>query len=160
MKNLISGNLKALNGSGVESSPAGGTGLVTLTATDDFYFAIPFARDAEYVQIHILTDANIAGTFTVESCSFPATVSEATAGPVDVSDYNETSGNWVQVNMASAGYAQSVGTGWTVTVLSLAKTAGAGGAVINLPGIPGRRLRLKAAITTTGAVRVVAYGKA
>jgi ABC-type phosphate transport system substrate-binding protein len=150
-------NLSAFNGSGVESGPAAATGLVTLTATDDYYFPIPIARDASPLSIHILTDAVIAGTFTLEACDFPV----ATDGTniATVTDWNEVAGNWVQINTAVAGYAQGSGTGWTITVLSLVKTAGAGGAIVNLLDLGVARLRLKANITTSGTMRVMAHGK-
>lgn len=148
-------NLSAYDGAGDESAPVPATGLVTLDI-DDHYFPVP-CDDADLVAIHILTDATIAGTFTVEGCNFPRRRDET--GPLSVADHNETSGNWVQINIAAAGYGQGVGTGWTVTVLSLAKTAGAGGAIINLSNVAFRRLRVKAAITTGGACRVVAHGK-
>lgn len=156
MSNLQSSNsLFALNGSGVVQAPAGGTGLVTLAATDDFYFPIPFADSARNVSIHIQTTALIAGTFTVEVCNFPVS---GLAG--NVTDYDETAGGiWTQINIAAAGYAQGVGTGWTWTVLSGAKTAGVGAAIINLVDVGSRRLRLKAAITTTGTCRVVPFWK-
>jgi hypothetical protein len=132
------------------------TGLVTLTATDDLYFAIPFAENGTVTSIHILTGALIAGTFTVEECNFPKKRNEI--GPDHVTDYNETTGNGVKVDVAAAGYAQGVGTGWSITLLTLVKTAGAGGAIVTMPSVGARRLRLKLACTTSGTVRVVAHG--
>jgi hypothetical protein len=145
-------NLSALNGSGTVSAPAT-TGLVTLTATDDFYFMIPTSEDATVQSIHILTGALIAGTFTIETCNFPK------VGTADgVTDYNEVSGNWVKEDPTGA-YVASVGTGWSWTLLTGVKTAGAGGAMIHLGNIGSKRIRLKLACTTTGTVRVVAHGK-
>jgi hypothetical protein len=157
MISLTTKNLSAYNGAGTESAPASETGLVTLTAVDDFYFPIPVAENASTISIHILTDGVIAGTFTVEATNLPKKRNEI--GPDDVEDWSETLGEWVQINTASAGYAQGAGVGWTVTALSLAKTAGAGGAVIDLIDLATRRLRLKAVVTTGGACRVVAHGK-
>lgn len=149
-------NLPAYDGSGNASLP-NLAGFVTLDA-DSHYFPIPAQADAEITTIHILTDATIAGTFTVEGTNLPAKVADV--GQVDVADHNEDAGKWVQINVAAAGYAQAVGTGWTPTVLSLAKTAGAGGAMIVLLNPGFRRLRLKAAISAGGTCRVVAHGKA
>ena len=149
-------NIDALNGSGSVSAADPVTGLATLTATDTYYFPIPVASDGQ-ASIQIVTGALIAGTFTIEACNAPTRRGEV--GPVDVSDYDETAGNWVQINTASAGYAQGVGTGWTINTLSLGKTAGAAGAIINLVSLNTRRLRVAAAITTTGTVRVVAHVK-
>jgi hypothetical protein len=155
MSSLQNGqNLYALTGAGVKLEPSP-LGLVTLTATDDFYFPLPMADGARSLGIHIQTTALIAGTFTVESCNFGI---DGTAA--NVTDYDETSGGiWVPVNVAAAGYAQTVGTGWTATVLSLVKTAGTGAATICLVDPPFKRYRLKAAITTTGTCRVAVFGK-
>lgn len=145
-------NLSAFNGSGTESAPAA-TGLVTLTATDVFHFPLPFSEEATVQSIHILTGALIAGTFTIQSCNFP----KGTAADA-VSDYDETVGNWITEDPTGA-YVASTGTGWTWTVLSGAKTAGAGGAMIHLGNIGSKRLRLELNCTTSGTVRVVAHGK-
>lgn len=150
-------NLTAYNGSGVESAPAGATGLVTLTATDDFYFPIPYAGESEIVSIHILTGAAIVGVFTIEMCNFPAPGSEST-NVATVTDYDETSGNWIKEDPTTA-YVASVGTGWSVTNLTLTKTAGAGGAMIHVGNMGARRMRLKLACTTSGTVRVMTHGK-
>jgi hypothetical protein len=152
-------DLSALNGAGTASDPDPITGLVTLTATDDFYFVIPFAEDGDVTSIHILTGAAITGTFTVETCNFRKKRNEV--GPDDVTDYNEVSGNWVKENPSTA-YVATVGTGWSGGVgdLTLVKTAGAGGAMIHLGNLGARRVRLKLACTTSGTVRVVAHGKA
>lgn len=150
-------SLTAYDGAG-DASPPAATGYVTLDA-DSHYFPIPMADLAELQGLQIITDATIAGTFTIEACNVPERRGGSSLGPADVTDYDETSGNWVQINLAAAGYAQGVGTGWSITVLSLVKTAGAGGAIVNLAPHPSRRLRLKAAITTGGTVRVVAHGK-
>ncbi len=151
-------NLSALNGSGTASDPAAATGLVTLTATDDFYFVVPSAADFKTWSIHIQTGTLIAGTFTIEACDFPKETDGTNIATV--TDYDETAGGiWVPLNVAAVGYAQAVGTGWSITILSIVKTAGAGSAIINLVDFGSRRLRIKAAITTTGTVRVVAMGK-
>lgn len=145
-------NLSAFDGAGVESVPAPTTGLVTLSI-DDHYFEVPLTADGEYQSVHILTGALIAGTFTIETSNFPQT------GPAGaVSSYDETSGNWVKENPTTAQVA-SVGTGWTWTYLTGVKTAGAGGAMIQLGNLGSRRCRIKAAITTGGTVRVVPHGK-
>jgi hypothetical protein len=122
---------------------------------DSHYFVIN-ADEAEIDSIHILTGALIAGVFTVETCNFPRKRDEV--GPNDVTDYDETTGNWIKEDPTTA-YVASVGTGWTVANLTLTKTAGAAGAMIHLGNLGARRVRLKAAITTGGTVRVVPHGK-
>jgi len=151
-------NLTAYDGGGGASTPNAETGKVTLDV-DSHYFAIPVAEDGTVMSIHILTDGTIAGTFTIETSNFPKYRGDAGgAGGTDVSDYNETVGNWVTEDDSNA-YIATVGTGWTVTNMSMAKTAGAGAAMIHLGNLGSLRVRLKAAITTGGDVRVVAYGK-
>lgn len=145
-------NLSAFDGSGVESVPAPTTGLVTLSV-DDHYFEIPLAGAGELQSVHILTGALIAGTFTIETSNFPQT------GPTGaVTSYDETVGNWVKENPTTAQVASN-GTGWTWTYLTGVKTAGAGGAMIQLGNLGSRRCRLKASITTGGTVRVTPHGK-
>ena len=149
-------NLSAFNGSGTESVPAAATGLVTLTATDDYYFPIPTVAGAEIIHIHVQTDANFAGTFTIETCSFPAVANAVNIATI--SDWNETAGNWNKED-PTTGYIGQSGSGWTMTNLSAAKTAAAGGCSFNLGNVGARRVRLKAACTTTGAVRVMTNSK-
>jgi hypothetical protein len=154
MKSIIGKNLPAYDGGGDASTPDPVTGLVTLDV-DSHYFVIN-ADEAEIDSIHILTGALIAGVFTVETCNFPRKRDEV--GPNDVTDYDETAGNWIKEDPTTA-YVASVGTGWTVANLTLTKTAGAAGAMIHLGNLGARRVRLKAAITTGGTIRVVAHGK-
>jgi hypothetical protein len=155
MKPITAKNLTAYDGGGEASTPAPETGLVTLDA-DDHYFPIFGADECEIDSIHILTGAAIEAVFTVETCNFPRRRDEV--GPADVTDYNETTGNWIKENPSSA-YVASTGTGWAVAALTLTKTAGAGGAMIHLGNMGARRVRLKAAVTTPGTIRVVANGK-
>jgi hypothetical protein len=145
-------NLSAFDGAGAESVAAPTTGLVTL-GVDDYYFEIPITAEGWLQSVQILTGALIAGVFTIETSNFPQT------GPAGaVTTWDETIGNWVNENPASA-YAATVGTGWTVSALTLTKTAGAGAAMIHLGNLGARRCRIKAAITTGGTVRVAPHGK-
>lgn len=145
-------NLSAFDGGGIESVPAPTTGLVTL-GVDDYYLEIPLTAAGPLQSVHILTGAAIVGTFTIETTNFPQT------GPAGaVSTWDETSGNWVKENPSSA-YVATVGTGWTVSSLTLTKTAGVGAAMIHLGNLGARRCRVKASITTGGTVRVVPHGK-
>lgn len=148
-------NLSAfLATTGTEAKPDA-LGFVTLSVATH-YFPIPGTAEGFLGSVHLQTGALIAGTFTVESCNYPGPGN----GADGITDYDETAGGvWVPVNVAAAGYAQSVGTGWTVTVLSLAKLAGAGAAMISLINPAWSRLRLKAAVSTGGTVRVRPHGK-
>ena len=159
MSSLWNGqNLPAYDGGGDVSAPNPITGFVTLDV-DAHYFVIPGAHAAEGVSVQIITDATIAGTFTIEGCNLPLARGGTSAGPSDADDYSEVSGQWVEIDTTDAGHAQAAGTGWTATALTLVKTAGAGGAIITLPHACWRRLRIKADITTGGSVRVVAHGR-
>jgi len=144
-------NLPAYDGSGVKRDPAP-TGFVTLTV-DTHYFELVGARDGDPLSVQIITDAAIAGTFTIETSN-----GVADGFPDAVSSWDETVGDWVKENPASA-YIATVGTGWTVSALTITKTAGTGAAMIHLGNIGARRCRLAAAITTGGDVRVMPFGK-
>lgn len=144
-------NLSAFDGSGVESAPAPTTGLVTL-GVDDYYFEIPLTADGDLQSVQILTGALIAGTFTIETSNIPS------AGPDSITGYDETVGNWIKEDPTGA-YVASTGTGWSWTLLTGVKTAGAGGAMIHLGNLGAKRCRVKAAITTGGTVRVIPHGK-
>ena len=159
MSSLWNGqNLPAIDGDGNPSQPNPITGFVTLDV-DAHYFIIQGAHSAEGISIQIITDATVAGTFTIEACNLPPARGGTSAGPADATDFSEISGQWVKIDTTDAGYGQATGTGWTVTALTLAKTAGVGGAIITLPSACWRRLRIKADITTGGSVRVVAHGR-
>jgi hypothetical protein len=147
-------NLEAYDGAGTKLSPSDITGHVTLTATDDFYVPVPNADDALIESIQIIPSALIAGVFTIETSNLPD------VGPTGVTYYNETAGNWIKEDPTTA-YVATIGSGWTVSNLTLTKTAAAsGGAMIHLGNLAAKRVRIKAAITTTGTIRVVAHGKA
>jgi hypothetical protein len=132
-------------------------GFVTLgVATYVFMLSVP---EAPLLSVHIQTDATIAGTFTIEGSNFPATKGNM-GGAADLTDWSAsaTVGTWVQENPTGA-YVASVGTGWTWTLLSGAKTAGAGGAMIHLGNYGAKRCRLRAVVTTGGKVRVNRHAK-
>ena len=148
------GFLSALNGSGTRAE-VDADGYVTLTATDDYYFVVGGDLGADLVSIQIVTDAAIAGTFTVETCLWPR---DQIQGGAAKTDYDETSGIWVK-NDPTGAYVASVGTGWTWTLLTGVKTAGVGGAVIDLGNLGAKRVRIKAAITTGAKVSVIANAK-
>lgn len=154
-------NLSAfLETTGTEAPPSEtDAGKVTL-GVNTYYFEILATDKALQQAIEILTDATIVATFTIEECVFPSTRQNQPGGAADVLTYEASSvANWVQMNVAAAGYAQGAGTGWTITVLSLVKAAGVGGAIINLNASGSLRRRIKAVVTTGGKVRVAAHGK-
>lgn len=148
------GFCSAFAGDGTEAK-VDGDGYVTLTATDDYYFVIAGANGADLLSIQITTDAAIAGTFTVETCLWPR---DKIQGPATKTDYSETAGIWVK-NDPTGAYVASSGTGWTWTLLTGVKTAGVGGAVIDIGNLGAKRVRLKMNCTTGGKVSVIANAK-
>lgn len=142
------GYLTAYDGGGAASKP-NADGYVTLDA-DDHYFVLGGAEGAPITSVQIQTDATIAGTFTIEICNFPR---DPINGGGRVSDYDETTA-WVLVNASTGVYIPTNGTGWTVTAMTMAKTAGLGSAIVDIGNLGAKRVRVKAAITTPGLVRV------
>jgi len=151
----ISRNLQAIKSDGT-IVPPDENGYVTLGVAT-YYFVLGGIKDEPLASCHILTDATIAGTFTVEGSGLPR--QKGGGGAADVTDWSTTTGEWVQINPPSGTYVPSNGTGWTVTGLSLAKTAGVGAALLDIGNIGQPRLRIAAAITTGGKVRVSFTGK-
>lgn len=152
-----SGDLFALDEDDGAVMAVGADGYVTL-GVDTYLFPLGGISDAIIESCHILTDATIAGTFTIEGCNFPKFVGGMGGGTSDVSDWVNAGSVWTQINPSTA-LVDSVGTGWTWTALSGAKTAGVGSALINLGNLGCRRARLKVVVTTGGKVRVNAHGK-
>ncbi len=152
-----SGDVTALlSSSGAKVSPDE-NGDVTL-AVATYLFPISVA-EATLESVHIKTDATIAGTFTIETCNFPAWKGDLAGQTADVTDWDvATVGNWVKEDPTGA-YVASVGTGWTWTLLTGVKTAGTGGATIHLGNYGTKRCRLKFVCTTGGKVRVNRHAK-
>lgn len=133
-------------------APPDENGYVTL-GVDSYLFPIGGAGPAALASCHIVTDDTIAGVFTIETCN------AAKVGPGAISDYDTTTvGAWVKEDPDTA-YIASVGTGWSITNMTLTKTAGTGGAMLHLGNLGSLRIRLKAVITTGGKVRVMPHMK-
>lgn len=132
---------------GTRKSP-GASGYVTL-GVDTYFFPID-AQDSLISSIHIQTDGTIAGTFSLEVCNMPY---------VDITDWDDSASSpWVKYDATTA-YIPTNGTGWTVTNMTMVKTAGVGNAFVDLGNSGAARLRLRADITTAGTVRVCQHGK-
>ncbi len=131
-------------------------GYVTL-GVDTYLF--PLGGDDSTVSgVHILTDATIAGTFTLEVSNMPRDAIQGGSG--NITDWDTaTVGAWVKLDPSTA-YIPTVGTGWSVTNATMTKTAGVGAAFVDLIASGAKRYRIKAVITTGGKVRVNAHGKA
>lgn len=133
-------------------------GYCTLTV-DTFLFPLGLVSDAHTFAVEIMTDAAIAGTFSLECCCLPRGPDNA---PPDQRmtdwDTSATSG-WAKDDSTTNAHVMTNGTGWTPTNLTLVKTAGVGIAIYNMALRGAFRYRCRAVITTGGLVRVSAGGK-
>lgn len=123
----------------------------------------PIGGQATVMGVHLKWVAAVAATITLEFSNFPKYRDPGKErGPVDVSDYDATVGNWQQWNPTTAGpdNVQVQGTGNSATAFTI--TAGgtnAGSAFINLSAFGARRMRLKIVATAGGLLRVGVSGK-
>jgi hypothetical protein len=149
---------------GVVVSPRTGdpaTKGVTLASGTTYVFALG-GESSPLESIHIVWDAAIIVTFTIEDSNMPSGLG-GPGGPADVSNFDSVAGNWIQEN-PTTGYV-AVGppsTGVTVTNLTIAVAGGtATGAIVHMGNFGSRRSRLKATVGGTGGVvRVLPHGKA
>lgn len=160
------GWLKAIKDGTTTLDPAtNGDGSVTLVNSTTYY--IPFGNDfaalpaqAPIASLHLKWAAAVAATITVEGSNFPAKVGGRRAGGgYDVTDYDTTAGNWIQLNPTDA-YVPVVGTGNSATAAVV--TAGgtnAGGCIFNLADFGLRRGRLKVVATVGGKLWTNVHGK-
>lgn len=133
----------------------GADGYVTL-GVDTYLFPLG-GGDSTVTGVHIVTDGTIAGTFTLEVSNMPRDPIQGGSG--NITDWDTaTVGAWVKLDPSTA-YIPTVGTGWSVTNATMTKTAGVGGAFVDLVASGAKRYRIKAVITTGGKVRVNAHGK-
>jgi len=170
-----SGNLDAIRSSdGVviaanRNIGAPSTFGVTLASGTTYFF--PFGSwkasvpaESATVSTHFRWDSAIIVTLTLETCNFPTTWQPADSrGPVDVSDFDTTAGNWMQENPTSGVYVSGSGSGGlTATNLTLVVAGGtAGGSTINLGNFGMRRGRWRAVVGGTGGLmRCAIWGKA
>ncbi len=147
------GFMSAVDGGGEVSRP-NEDGDVTLDV-DTHYFIVGGAAGALIESVQLVTDGTIVGVFTVETSNYPR---DQIQGPELVTDYNEVSGKWIKENPTTA-YVGTVGTGWTVSNLTLTKAAGVGGAMIHLGNMGAKRCRIAAAISTGGKMAAIAHAK-
>lgn len=116
--------------------------------------------DQPLESFNVVTDAAIAFSgLTIEDTNAPRQDSgQSTGGTITDWDVSAST-TWTLENPTTA-YVGTSGTGWTVTALTLAKTAGAGSAMIHLGNLGASRVRAKVVVTTQGTMRVAAFGKA
>lgn len=131
-----------------------GTYYVPFGAPDS---AVP--EEVSLVSLHLAWAAAVAAAITVEASNLSPKRGGGFTGPDDVSDYDETAGNWIPWDPSDAESA-AAGTGNSATGATL--TAGgtnAGGGAIELPDFGFRRGRLKIVTTVGGKIRIAARGK-
>lgn len=161
------GWMKAIKSDGsVTLEPAtNGDGSVTLVSSTTYY--LPFGSDfsplpAEVANpsVHLKWAAALAAVITVEGSNFPEKVGGRRAGGgYNVTDYDTTAGNFLQINPSDA-YVPITGTDNSVTAATV--TAGgtnAGGCVLNLFDFGIRRGRIKIVVTTGAKLWANIHGK-
>lgn len=151
--------IKAINvADGVEVLP-NKDGWVTLTAAT--YVFVVRASDQPLESFNIVADAAIAWSgLTFEDTNAPRQDSGQTT-PGTVTDWDDSADStWTLQNSATAGEVGTRGSGWTVTALTLVKTAAKGAATIHLHRLGSARVRAKVVVTTAGTMRVAPFGKA
>lgn len=157
----ISSILSAINTADGSIVTPDENGDVTLT-TATYVFVLMGASDAPLQSVQLRCNAAIAfsttGTF-IETCNLPRNTDKTSVARGDqVSDYDTTTGNWIKEDPSTA-YIGTTGTGWTVTNMTLTKTAGLGGAMIHLGNMGALRSRLNVTVTTAGKLCVASHGK-
>ncbi len=129
-----------------------------------YYFPIggsdaPTSSETPLVAAHLKWAALVAATITVETSCFPLRMQGVTTGPLDVTDYDTTAGNWLQENPSTAIVAVT-GTGNTSTAATIvAGGTNAGGCMFHLGNLGSRRARIKVVTTVGGLVRCGIAGK-
>lgn len=158
--NIIGPYLSAfLTTDGTEVKPDG-SGWVSLTSGSTYVFAVRVS-DQPLESLNIITDGTIAwtGGATIEDTNAPRDSGQPGTLPGSCTDWDVSADTtWVQENPSTATVGSS-GTGWTITALSLVKTAGKGAAMIHLGNCGSARVRLKVTPTTSGTMRVAPFGK-
>lgn len=134
-------------------TPPDENGYVTL-GTDTYFFPLGGA-DSPTISCEVQTDGTIAAALVcIESTNAPS------VGPGAITDWDDSSSSsWVRDDSAVNAFVQYNGTGWTLTVLSMAKTAGVGCAIWNLHGRGAKRYRLRMEVSTGGKARVSDHSK-
>ena len=157
-----SDNLDAVTAStgAVVTADRMGTAKGCTLANGTTYFFVLDKSGSPVDSVHLQWAAAVAATFTVEASCYPKLVGGNPMAPADVTDFSTTTGEWIQLNPSTA-YVPVVGTGNSVTSLTI--TAGgtnAGAAWIDLGNLGARRVRIKVVVTTGGVVRCGVNGRA
>lgn len=118
------------------------------------------ANETALAGVHIKWSSAVVAVITVETCNFPVTLSGNGGGGADVASFDSVAGNWIQENPSTAYVAVSPAGAATVTNLTVTIPGGtAGGCTIHLGNLGTRRCRIKAVVTTGGAMRIAPHGK-
>ena len=160
------GWLKAYKDGTTSLDPAtNGDGSVTLVDSTTYYLPVgsdfaPLPAELGLVSVHLKWASAVAAVATVEASDFPEKVlGRRRGGGYDVTDYDATAGNWIQLNPTDA-YVPVSGSGNSAdqATVTLGGSA-AGGCIFNLFDTGARRLRIKIVVTTGGKLWANAHGK-
>lgn len=157
VRRVGTGDLRALLSSDGSEVAIDADGYVSL-GVGTYLVILGGIADASLESVQILTGSAIAFVGTVETCNFPAYKGGIGSGTVDVTDWDVTGSKWTQENPSTA-LVGSSGTGWSITALTLTKTAGVGSAMLHLGNVGCKRARLKLVVSIAGLVRFNAHGK-
>lgn len=134
---------------GTLADQVGPAGVYTLASSSTYYLDVG-GLGASLLSVHLQWSSALVATITVEDCNFDEHQAALTS---------TASGDWLQEDPSTA-YVPIVGTGASVTNLTITLAGGgAGGAMINLGNLGGARVRIKVAVTTGGTLRGAYFGK-
>jgi hypothetical protein len=117
------------------------------------YVVMVGSRDCSNIAVEVQTDATIVATAISLECT--GAPHPSTKEPGAITDWTVAADSaWVKDDSATNAILMSNGTGWTATILTMAKTAGVGCAIWQLGCRAAPRYRCRFVVTTAGKVRV------
>lgn len=156
-----SGDVTALTVTTGAKVPPDENGEVTMAATT-YFFALD-EPGATLSAVHVRVASAVAAVFTIETCNFPKWKGghgNANDGVLDVSDFDDTAGNWIKEDPTTAEVG-TVGAGWSVSNMTVTHAAGAaGGFTLHLGNLGTKRCRMRVVASVGGKARVNFHGKA
>lgn len=164
--NAFFDNLNAVKSDGtalVAARKQGQAYGVTFPGAGTWYFPIgssesSFVADAVALVIQLTWAAALNCVFTLEISNLPLNQHGGDMGLGEVLDWDQTAGDWLPINPASAyGAAAGGGNAYANTSLT-AGAANAGGGIIVLPQFAARRARVKAVVAAGALARCAAWG--
>jgi hypothetical protein len=148
----------AWTSSGGRILPTPGIGCALPTGT--YYFTVS-TPDAPTASVHLAWSSTlVASSIVFQDTNLPRFLAyDKPDSGDDVNDWSTVAGAWLTENPSTA-YVPIVGTGASVSAMTIALTGGSvGGAMLNLGNLGSRRGRIAVVVTTAGILRVVPWGK-